>query len=249
MLAIDINNYIALYNLAKPISKVKLPVEDETFKVFKASNVDVRILDRDKYLRIILDTEKYGSIQNFLKDTPENSHRFFYMVPVQTPSGTIVGFILRTVFDKSYMTISNSFEDRTSYVPFMFGWFKDFVRYNKEEKRLPIVVREGPKDCIALKKIYPYTLSANTDSLGVNVDILKQITNDILLVYDNDEPGKRSMQKDKKILVNPWVNCDTFHVPDGYKDVPALLAKDKDEFKRSGKSLSNRVKKLHLHQM
>lgn len=243
-----IQDYIELYELARPISKVKLPVKDETFKVFKASNVEVRIFDREKHLRLILDQEKYSSIQNFLKDTETATHRFFYMVPVQTPTGTIVGFILRTVFDKSYVTITDAFCDRVKYVPFMFGWYKDFVEYNKKSKRLPIVVCEGPKDCIALKKIYPYVLSANTDSLGVNVEVLKQITNDILLVYDNDESGIRGMKKDQKILVNQWVNCDTFHVPDGFKDVSELIF-HKQEFKEFGKRLLNKIKKLHYHQV
>ena len=253
MAGTKIENYIELYNLAIPISKIKAPVQDkssstyETYTVLKLSKAEVRVFDRDKHMQLLLDQDKYFSIQNFLKDEVDISHRFFYMIPVQTPKGTIVGFILRTVFGKSYMTISNSFEDRVKSVPFMFGWYKDFARYNKEDKRLPIVVCEGSKDCIALKKIYPYTLSTNTDSLGTNIEVLKQITNDILLVYDNDESGLKGMKKDQKKLLNQWVNCDTFYAPDGYKDVASLLVNDREAFTKFGKCFFKRIKKLHLH--
>lgn len=243
---INVLNYISLYHQGIPLSQAKIPNPDDNFIIFKNSGIDIRIVDRDKNLRMLVDKDKFGSIENFLKDTEEYSHRYFYMIPLQTPKGTIVGFILRTVFGKSYVTISNSFEDRTKQVSFMFGWYKDFLRYDKEPKRLPIVVCEGSKDCMVLKKIYPYVLSNNTSSLGVNLEVLKQISNDFVLVYDNDEAGISGMEKDKYLLLREGCYCDTTHVPDGYKDACDLFA-NKEEFRKFGNSLLKKINDIHYH--
>ena len=130
-------------------------------------------------------------------------------------------------------------------VPIMYGWYKDFVDYNKEDKRLPIVICEGPKDCMVLKKIYKYTLSNNTSSLGTNLDVLRQITNDFVLVYDNDEPGLRGMEKDRNRLEQKLCYCTTYHVPDGYKDVSDLVH-NKEDFKYFARKLLTKIKKLEI---
>ena len=240
---VDINAYIELYNTGISLSKVKLPNPDENYKIFKSSNVDIRVVDRDKNLNILVDRNKFSSIEKFLGDTEEFSHRYFYMIPVQTPSGTITGFILRTVYGKAYQTVCKDFSSRIHQVPLMFGWYKDFVDYNNEAKRLPIVICEGPKDCMVLKKIYKYTLSNNTSSLGTNLEVLRQITNDFVLVYDNDETGIGSMGKDRYKLSNLLCCCETYHVPNGYKDVSELI-KNKDDFYRFGRKLLTKIKKL-----
>ena len=242
----DIKDYIDLYNCGSSLNKIELPKSDEHYAIFKNSNVDIRIVDREANLRMLVDVDKFSSLSDFLKDTEEFSHRYFYMIPVQTPTGTIVGFILRTVYGKSYITISNSFVERVKYVPFMFGWYKDFLAYDKETKRLPIVICEGPKDCMVLKKIYPYTLSNNTSSLGVNLEVLKQISNDFILVYDNDEAGIDGMKKDKKLLLNQRCFCDTFHTPDGFKDVSKLVF-HKEKFREFGNTLLKKINSIYLH--
>lgn len=242
---VDISAYIDLYNTGYPLTKVKLPNPDENYRIFRSSNVDIRVVDRDKNLGFLFTGSKFKSIEKFLGDTSDASHRYFYMIPVQTPVGTIVGFILRSVYGKAYQTVGKDFENRVHQVPLMFGWYKDFIDYNNEDKRLPIVVCEGPKDCMVLKKIYRYTLSNNTSSLGANLDVLRQITNDFVLVYDNDETGLSKMKKDQNILESKLCYCTTYHVPEGFKDV-SELTKDREAFKEFARKLLIRVKKLEL---
>lgn len=242
---VDINAYIDLYNTGVSLSRVKLPNPDENYFIFKHSNVDIRIIDRDKNLGLLVQKDKFYSIEKFLGDTEETSHRYFYMIPLQTPIGTIVGFILRTVYGKAYQTVCRDFPSRAEQVPIMYGWYKDFVDYNKEDKRLPIVICEGPKDCMVLKKIYKYTLSNNTSSLGTNLDVLRQITNDFVLVYDNDEPGLRGMEKDRNRLEQKLCYCTTYHVPDGYKDVSDLVH-NKEDFQYFARKLLTKIKKLEI---
>ena len=239
----NFEQYIRLYESGTSLSKLSLPTKDQstldTFQVFKSSKVDVRIIDRDKNLDLILGLV---SISNFVKDTANYSHRFFYMVPLQTPKGTIVGFILRTVFGKLYHTVSRNFSDSSKQVPIMFGWYKDFLNYNS---KYPIVVCEGAKDCITLKKIYPYVLSNNTSSLGLNLEIVKPLTKYFVLIYDNDETGLPSMTRDRRnIFYNSDCIVSTMHTPDGYKDTAELFRKDLPAFKSFGRKLLNNIKNI-----
>ena len=54
----NFEKYIRLYESGTSLSKLSLPTKDQstldTFQVFKSSKVDVRIVDRDKNLDLIL---------------------------------------------------------------------------------------------------------------------------------------------------------------------------------------------------
>lgn len=184
-------NYIELYNTGVSIKDIN-PVDNQTYKVLMQTNVDVRIIDRDKHLK---DIYALTTLKHFTKDSEEYSNRFFYAIPVQTVKGTIVGFIFRSVFGKNYATVNRPFKDKDKKVPIMFGFYKDFEEFDKY-KTMPIIVCEGLKDCITLKKIYPFVLANNTSSMGINLRVLSNITNKFILVYDNDEAGTDGMRKD-----------------------------------------------------
>ena len=83
---------------------------------------------------------------------------------------------------------------------------------------MPILVCEGAKDAIVLKKMYPYTVSCNTSSLGINTHILANITDKVLLAYDNDPTGAEKIKQDKKTLVKLGCSVDSLQYADGFKD-------------------------------
>ena len=122
------------------------------------------------------------------------------MIPVTTIRETIVGFILRGVLRSDYSTVSREFNEGENKVPLMFGFDKSFEEFEKKNVCYPIVVCEGSKDCLFLKRMYPYTVSINTSSMGLNVYVLINLSNKFILAYDNDEAGQEGMEKDKKIL-------------------------------------------------
>ena len=128
------------------------------------------------------------------------NNEYFYMIPVTTIKGTIVGFILRGVLKSNYSTVSREFEDSTKKVPLMFGFDEKFKRFEDKNICYPIVVCEGSKDCIFLKQFYPYVVAVNTSSMGLNAQILINITNKFVLAYDNDKAGREGIERDKKIL-------------------------------------------------
>ena len=82
----------------------------------------------------------------------------------------------------------------------MFGFNKAFKSFDNYKTCPPIVICEGSKDCIFLKQFYPYTVSINTSSMGLNTQVLINLTNKFVLAYDNDKAGQDGIYRDKKIL-------------------------------------------------
>ena len=237
MADVAIEKYIELYNKSVSISQLK-PLSNQTYKVFKASGVDIRVADRTK---VYEDPMAYQKIKHFV-----GRHQYFYMIPVTTIKGTIVGFILRNVVGtKDYSTISRMFPDYMKQVPLMFGFDSSFKEYDKAEKPYPIIVCEGCKDCLMLKRFYPYVLANNTSSMGLNAPILRNISNRFLLAYDNDKAGKEGIERDKKVLRNLGAYTEGLVLDDGFKDCadyedhPTELRNLLERIKRHLRRLSN----------
>ncbi len=215
---VNIDEYIALHESGIPLNKVRR-IDCQTFNVLLNSNVDVRIIDRDKNLHRLY---KLGQLGTFSKNSEEHSHRYFYSIPLQTITGTIVGFIYRTVYGKAYTTVSRPFNDKEHKVPLMFGFFKDFEDYDSHKECKPIVVCEGLKDCLTLKKIYPYVLSNNTSHMGMNLQVLSNLTNKFILIYDNDTAGREGTLEDLTKAQKMKYDVIELKVSHGYKDVTDL---------------------------
>lgn len=210
---VEIEDYIELYNQGVSLDKIK-PLQNQTYRLFKSSGRDIRIVHRNKTYS---NAEAFKKISFFLK-----VNEYFYMIPVTTPKGTIVGFIVRGVLRNDYNTVSRMFSSYEAQVPLMFGFDKSFLNYDKKSdekgKCLPIIVCEGSKDCIMMKKIYPYVVSNNTSSMGINAQVLRNISNRFLLAYDNDEAGERGTKKDKKVLRGLGAYVESIKLHDNFKD-------------------------------
>ena len=147
---LNFNDYIELHESRRSIHELN-PLDNETYKIFSSSNIDVRIVDRDKSYKVLVKTDK---LKHFTTDRNGLSNRYFYSIPIQAPSGDYVGFIYRTLFTHDYASIYKPFENKTKKVPYMFGFFKDFQNYDRHTTCMPIVVCEGIKDAMVLKKFY-----------------------------------------------------------------------------------------------
>jgi DNA primase len=170
------------------------------------------------------------------------------MIPVTTVKGTIVGFIVRGVLTSDYNTVSRTFSSYEAKVPLMFGFDKKFLNYDEQAERgskcYPIIVCEGSKDCIMLKKIYPYVLANNTSSMGLNAQILRNISDSFLLAYDNDEAGKEGIEKDKKILRGLGAYVESVKLHDGFKDCADYLGHS-EEFAELKAQIKRKLKSLY----
>lgn len=230
---VDIKDYIDLYEQGISLSNIK-PLQNQTYRLFKLSGRDIRIVHRNKTYK---NAEAFKKISFFLK-----ANDYFYMIPVTTPKGTIVGFIVRGVLRNDYNTVSRMFSSYEAQVPLMFGFDKSFLTYDKKSeekgKCFPIIVCEGSKDCIMMKRVYPYTVSINTSSMGINAQVLRTISNRFLLAYDNDEAGERGMKKDKKVLRNLGAYVESIKLHENFKDCADYL-----DYPREFEELKAQVKR------
>ena len=236
---VNIQDYIELYNESLKLDEIK-PLKNQTYRLFKQSGLDIRVSHRSLTYK---NARAFKKIEYFAKNND-----YFYMIPVTTIKGTIVGFILRGVTQKDYATVSRSFDSYETQVPLMFGFDRSFQTYDEQvEKRgkcLPLIVCEGSKDCLMLKRIYPYVLSTNTSSLGLNAPVLRNITNQFLLAYDNDEAGIDGIKRDKKILRNTGAYVESLKLHEGFKDCADYLDHP-DKFEELKAQVKEKIRKLY----
>ena len=239
----SIENYINLYNEGSNIVTGMEPLQNETYRVLTLSNTDIRIIDRDKVYSKLVRLKK---IEHFL-----GGNKYFYMIPVQTVKGTIVGFISRRVIDEPtnynykdgrYHTYNSDKGVYLKRVSPMYGFYKDFENFDRDSRNgaKPIVVCEGLKDCIYLKQFYPYVLSINTSTLGYKLPmVLRNLTDKLIFVSDNDDTGIKSYFKDRynarklDFYVSKVNLDDDIKDPASYISYPELENKFKQRFLRT----------------
>lgn len=237
--AVNIQDYIDLYNKGIKLDGIK-PLNNQTYKLFKESGLDIRIIQR---IQTYANARAFSKIKHFIK-----ANEYFYMIPVTTVKGTIVGFIVRGVLNSDYNTVSRTFSNYEVKVPLMFGFDKKFLNYDKQAEKggkcYPIIVCEGSKDCMMLKRIYPYVLANNTSSMGVNAQILRNISDSFLLAYDNDQAGEEGIEKDKKVLRNLGAYVESVKLHNGFKDCADYLGHP-EEFEELKSQIKRKLKSLY----
>lgn len=230
----NFDDFIEVYRRGVSVKKLN-PLKNQTYNILVKSNVDVRVVDRNN-INDLLTESRCKRLRHMTVDSPTSSHRYFYVIPLQSPNGTYVGFIYRTLFDSCYNTVLRPFNDPMKKVPYMFGFYRDFDNYDRHTFSMPIVVCEGAKDAMVLKHFYPYVLANNTSRLGVNAQVLANITDKVLLAYDNDSTGQLSSKVDSRELAKLGCSADILKLDDGFKDIadyverPQELRKLRDRF-------------------
>lgn len=231
---VNIKDYIELYQNGLKLDQIK-PLTNQTYKIFKNSGVDIRIVHRSK---VYENPKAFSKIAHFIKD-----NEYFYMVPVTTINETIVGFIIRGVLRSDYGTIIRDFDDPTKRIPVMFGFDKSFKELENQEQCQPIIICEGSKDCLMLKQFYPYVLANNTNSMGMNAQVLINISNKFVLAYDSDSAGQEGIERDKKLLRSLGAQVASIELSKKFKDCADYLGHPED-IKKLKDELNYRIKRV-----
>ncbi|MFW6130830.1 MAG: toprim domain-containing protein [Atribacterota bacterium] len=85
-----------------------------------------------------------------------------------------------------------------SSIPYGFGMLNDNFEYGDW-----IIMVEGVSDREALVDIYPNVIAVLTDGISLKQrEVLKNLTDKFLIIYDNDEAGRKGFYRDRKILNN-----------------------------------------------
>lgn len=226
----SLERYIQLYSKGIDIKNIQ-PLSNETYKIFSRANTSIRLVNikenydfftRSGKVKHFISCVRKVDIYRSIKYNIEVKDSYIYMIPIQTIKGTIVGFIFRGLYGNlknapKYHTTTSEVTDRIKKVPYMYGFYKDFESFDSHEYCKPIIVVEGAKDCIYIKQFYPYTLSTNTNKLGFNANILRELTDKIILCLDNDKGGKEYSQELKN-LVKLGFNVSSVKLDEGIKD-------------------------------
>lgn len=218
---VNIEDYIKLYEEGLKLSQIK-PLKNQTYKIFKASRVDIRVVKRDKTYE---NAQAFQKIKHFTVN-----NEYFYMIPVTTVKETIVGFILRGVTKSDYSTVSREFSESSKRVPLMFGFNKNFESFDNHKTCPPIVICEGSKDCLFLKQFYPYTLAINTSSMGLNAQVLINLSNKFVLAYDNDKAGQEGIDRDKRTFRNLGAQVTALELDKSMDENGKFLIKDCSDY-------------------
>ena len=187
-----LDRFIDLYNKSANINDL-VEINSEEYKAFRTcTGLPIKLVDVKKLMYSL------PVYPPFFKFYSEND--YIWLIPCHIPANEegkyrICGFVLRSYFgntEKKYMNfhVENCF-------PNIYGLhdFRDF------EKDTPIVVTEGVKDALLLKKYYKYTISSLTNSLNINIiRMLRCFTNKFVIAYDFDARGKTGTTKLKKVL-------------------------------------------------
>lgn len=120
--------------------------------------------------------------------------------------------ILRSLKDKRFVTVGSCTQ-----IPYGMRLFDNF-KYGDL-----LVVVEGLKDRDSLAQIYPYTIAAQSSSLSIIAKkILELVTNNILLLYDNDDAGNKGSYRDMRYF-SQNISINKGRHPLGVKDCGTMV--------------------------
>ena len=182
--------------------------ETEEYRAFSSKNgLPVKVFKLPEHLDIVpLVKEYYKQIREA---------KCLYVIPCDTfDSDVPLGYVMRGVGHKEYSCVFARPEKGASFQP-TFGWY-DFESY---EQGMPIIITEGIKDALYLKKIYPYTLAALSCKMSDALcKMLSSLTKNVIIAFDSDEAGNNAAKTATTKLGKFGINAKRAMPPAGLKD-------------------------------
>jgi DNA primase len=81
-----------------------------------------------------------------------------------------------------------------------------------------------------MKQFYPYTLAINTSSMGLNAQVLINLSNKFVLAYDNDSAGQEGIKRDKRTLRNLGAQVTSIELDKTTDENGKFLIKDCSDY-------------------
>ena len=215
----EVEPYIKLYeNIKYDVAYFYEESEkDQNTEIFSKSSIPIK-----KANSVSFDTHiPFGNDEKNIGILFSLGTTFVYVIPTVTPSSKIVQLAFRIGDGETGANKPKVKKVKGRYknvnISFLFG-FHNFVGF---QKGMPIALVEGEKDAIALQTIYPYTLAMGRNTLGNNIKYLKYLTNDFIIIPDNDEAGLRGYEKIKRDMDKYGLKLHPIFIPknSGFKDV------------------------------
>jgi hypothetical protein len=81
-----------------------------------------------------------------------------------------------------------------------------------------------------MKQFYPYTLAINTSSMGLNAQVLINLSNKFVLAYDNDSAGQEGIKRDKRTFRNLGAQVTSIELDKTTDENGKFLIKDCSDY-------------------
>lgn len=165
-----------------------------------------------------------GTILNLNKEDPQNpppgyvvsfvNDKARVLAIFNVANGQVVQCVLRDLRSHDFLTLTSGHQ-----LPYRIGLLP------KERTYLdPIVVVEGTIDADVLSIVEPNTIACLTSGLSkLNLEIVSYLTNHVILAYDKDETGQKSIRGDRWKLREHGIKVSVLEHPLDFKD-PGDLA-------------------------
>lgn len=198
-----------LYNISREISEATVDSDDYTYLACAANLSNIRALSSGEIIKYNDSFKYYRYIPNFIK-----SHSEVILI-FNMFKNTPIGCTIRSTSSHDFIDVGNTG-----------GLFYGLCNLSPNFKYGdPIVIVEGPKDCETYKwafhdKNCMAMMTSNTTSSQLQV--LKLLTNNIILANDNDTAGKKAQKEfiqynSKQFKINKIIH------PDDMKDFGDLI--------------------------
>ena len=137
-------------------------------------------------------------------------------------SNVVVNVQLRSFKTKTFLAYGSQ-----SYLFYGFGYLSPNFKYGD-----PVVIVEGTVDADYLRTLYPNVMACMTAGMSsMQLNLLKYLTDYVVLAYDNDDAGRRAVEKDKRRLINDKFRVEVLNHPDVKDPGDVLQLKmDGDDF-------------------
>lgn len=179
-----LSRFLELYNVSKDVRKIKSIDIPEYRSFINYTTFPIKLVYAKSKMEYLPNYPPFFSFYS------END--YFWMIPCEIPSknkdeSKIFGFVLRSYYGKKYM---NFHVKGTFPLIYGLGDFGDF-KFGS-----PVILTEGIKDCLLIKKYYKYCISTLTNSINVNVlNMLFGITKTFVIAFDIDYHGNKGNKK------------------------------------------------------
>ena len=135
-------------------------------------------------------------------------------------NGRIVGAIIRGIQEKAFAVLTD-----VKYIPYGLGYMDSGFKYGS-----PIFVVEGCFDRDVLSQVYPNGIAMLGSGLSrVYLQVLRELTDKLILCYDSDGPGQKSMSRDMYKLEKEGFTVDCLFQYGKYKD-PGTIEEQRQSF-------------------
>lgn len=202
-----------IYSLARPVEESERKLTKYHF-IGYAYNKNIKIFDIENLHQLLIPNKTIPN--NFIEFILDE--KSVILIP-NIINNMVVEIICRSISKKRFINISDGMPS----VFYNIGGLSKNRHYTDK-----IIICEGIADCEYIKKhIYTDVIACLTDNIsGFKLEILKTLTNHVVLSFDNDKAGQEAVISETKKLKRNGFFVETMTPPDGFKDFGDLIQFD-----------------------